>query len=86
MEYSVLYNNDTECFELVYWERLSNGKRVTSDRIDLRARTQKAAELEAEEMDAMLNMPTDPMPTDAEINAMAEYYGYGSEAYSEFDN
>lgn len=85
MEYSVLYNKDIECFEMVYWERLENGKRVSVDRLDLVARTQEQAEREAEEIDAMANMPTEPMPTDAEIAEMAEYYGYGSEAHCEFD-
>ena len=70
---------------MVYWERIASGKRVAFDRTDLKARTKEAAEREAEEIDAMLNMPTEAMPTDAEINEMAEYYGYGSESYNEFD-
>lgn len=85
MEYSVLYNEDTNCFEMVYWERLADNKRVAFDRTDLTARTKEAAEREAEEIDAMLNMPEEAMPTDAEINEMAEYYGYGSEGFNEFD-
>lgn len=85
MEYSVLYNEDNDCFEMIYWERLENGKRVSADRIDLKARTQEQAENEAEEIDAMANMPEEPMPTDAQIAEMAEYYGYGSEAQCEFD-
>ena len=85
MDYSVLFNENNGCFEMVYWERLASGKRVTFDRTDLKARTQESAEREAEELDAMLNMPTEAMPTDAEIAEMAEYYGYGSEGFNEFD-
>lgn len=85
MEYSVLFNESTDCFEMVYWERLENKKRVAVDRTELKARTREAAEVEAEEIDAMASMPTEPMPTDAEINEMAEYYGYGSEGFNEFD-
>ena len=47
MEYSVLFNESTDCFEMVYWERLENKKRVAVDRTELKARTREAAEVEA---------------------------------------
>ena len=34
---------------------------------------------------ALADMPQSPKLTDAELAAMAEYYGYGKEEYSEFD-
>lgn len=37
-----------------------------------------------EQMEAMDEMPEEPVPTDDEIDEMAEYYGYG-EQYCEFD-
>ena len=38
-----------------------------------------------EAVEAMEEMPTSPMPTDEEIDSMAEYYGYGRDELSEFD-
>ena len=38
-----------------------------------------------EQMEAMDEMPTEPLPTDDEIDDMAEFYGYANEA-CEFDN
>ena len=34
---------------------------------------------------ALADMPESPDLTDAELAAMAEYYGYGKEEYCEFD-
>ena len=38
-----------------------------------------------EQMEAMDEMPQEPLPTDDEIDEMAKYYGYGQEEYCEFD-
>lgn len=37
------------------------------------------------EAEMMSELPEDPMPTDEEVEAMAQHYGYGKEVYNEFD-
>lgn len=74
MNYTVEYNTDTERYELVYWMTLEGGHRITAEWYELKAKSLKFAIDEAEELDAMLNMPEHYMPTDEEVDAMAQYY------------
>jgi hypothetical protein len=74
MNYTVEYNNETEHYEMVYWMTLEGGHRITAEWYELKAKSLKSAVDEAEELDAMMNMPKDSMPTDAEVDAMFRYY------------
>ena len=74
MNYTVEYNNDTEHYEMVYWMTLEGGHRITAEWYELKAKSLKSAIDEAEELDAMLTMPEHAMPTDEEVDAMAQYY------------
>ena len=74
MNYTVEYNNETEHYEMVYWMTLEGGHRITAEWYELKAKSLKSAVDEAEELDAMLNLPKNDMPTDDELNIMAQYY------------
>jgi hypothetical protein len=74
MNYTVEYNNETERYKLVYWMTLEGGHRITAEWYELKAKSLKSAVEEAEELDAMMNMPENAMPTDEEVDAMFRYY------------
>ena len=80
-DYTVKFNNRTSKYEMRLRVQLEGGHSIEAETVILTATDLQSAVAEAERFDALYNAPEIEYPSDAELNEMAEYYGYGKESY-----